>query len=179
MMPVIALGVALGLDNASVVMTLAAAGTTRRVAFPLILAFAAFEALMPLVGLVLGNTAGARIGPWADIAGVAALAGVGAYILLSAFRVGAPEGLPDRTWMVLGLPLSLSADNLMAGVGLGLLGFPAVGAALIFGIVTAAMCLVGQWVGEAASALSPRLAKLTAGAALVAFALLSAAARVG
>jgi putative Mn2+ efflux pump MntP len=179
MMPVIALGVALGLDNASVVMTLAAAGTTRKVASLLILAFAAFEALMPLLGLMLGNTVGEAIGPAAGLAGAATLAGAGTYILLSAFRGRAPEGLPARTWVVLGLPLSLSADNLLAGVGLGLLGFPAVGAALVFGIVTAAMCLVGQRVGEVASALSPRLAQLTAGAALVAVALLSAAGRVG
>jgi manganese efflux pump family protein len=179
MMSVIALGVALGLDTASVVMTLAAAGTTRKVAFPLILAFAAFEALTPLLGLVLGNTVGQAIGPAADIAGVITLASAGAYILRSVFCGEAPEGLPDRTRVVLGLPLSLSADNLVAGVGLGLLGFPAVGAALIFGIVTAAMCVVGQWVGEVASCLSPRLAQLTAGAALVAFALLSAAARIG
>jgi putative Mn2+ efflux pump MntP len=56
MMPIIVLGIALGLDNAGVVMALAAAGTTRKVAFPLILAFAAFEALMPL----LGRCSGAR-----------------------------------------------------------------------------------------------------------------------
>jgi putative Mn2+ efflux pump MntP len=179
MMPVIALGVALGLDNASVVMTLAAAGTSRKVAFPFILAFAGFEALMPMLGLLLGNTVGEAIGPAANLAGAVALAGSGGYILLSAFRGRAPEGLPDRTWVVLGLPLSLSADNLLAGVGLGLLGFPAVGSALIFGIITAAICVVGQWVGEVASILYPRLAQMTAGTALVAFALLSPAARVG
>jgi manganese efflux pump family protein len=179
MMPVIALGVALGLDNAGVVMTLAAAGTTRKVAFPLILAFAAFEALMPMLGLLLGNTVAEAIGPAANLAGAVALAGSGGYILLSAVRGKAPEGLPDRTWVVLGLPLSLSADNLLAGVGLGLLGFPAVGCALIFGIITAAICVVGQWVGEVASTFHPRLAQLTAGTALVAFALLSPAARVG
>ena len=178
MMPIIVLGVALGLDNAGVVMALAAAGTTRKVTFPLILAFAAFEAVMPLVGLLVGTTVGEAIGPAANLAGSVALAGSGGYILLSAFRGRAPEGLPDRTWVVLGLPLSLSADNLLAGVGLGLLGFPAVGSTLIFGIVTAAICVVGQYVGEAASTLSPRLAQLTAGAALVAFALLGAVARV-
>jgi manganese efflux pump family protein len=178
MMPIIVLGVALGLDNAGVVMALAAAGTTRKVAFPLILAFAAFEALMPLLGLLLGNSIGEAIGPATNFAGAVALAGSGGYILLSACRGRAPEGLPDRTWAVLGLPLSLSADNLLAGVGLGLLGFPAVGSALIFGIVTAAICLVGQCVGEVASALYPRLTQLTAGAALVAFALLSTVAQV-
>lgn len=178
MTPIVVLAVALGLDNAGVVMALAAAGTTRKVAFPLILAFAAFEAVMPLLGLLLGNTVGEVIGPAANLAGAVALAGSGGYILRSAFRGRAPEGLPDRTSVVLGLPLSLSADNLLAGVGLGLLGFPAVGSALIFGIITAAICLVGQYVGEVASTLNPRLAQLTAGAALVAFALLSAVARV-
>jgi manganese efflux pump family protein len=177
-MRVIVLGIALGLDNLRVVLVLAAAGTTRRVAIRLILAFATLEALMPLVGLILGNSLGEAIGPWADIAGIAALAGTGAYILLAALHRGAPEGLPDRTWVVLGLPLSLSADNLVAGVGLGLLDVPAIGAALIFGIVTAVMCMVGLWIGEVVSNVYPRVAQLIGGAALVAFALVGAASRI-
>jgi putative Mn2+ efflux pump MntP len=178
-MHVMVLGIALGLDNLRVVMVLAAAGTTRTVAFRLILAFAALEALMPLLGLALGSALGDAIGLWADIAGIAALAGAGAYILLAALHRGAPEGLPDRTWVVLGLPLSLSADNLVAGVGLGLLGFPAIGAALMFGIITAVMCMLGIWVGEVVSNLYPRAAQLIGGAALMAFALVDSASWAG
>jgi len=176
-MPVIVLGVSLGLDNLRVMMVLAAAGTTRTMAIRFILAFAAFEAIMPLIGLAIGNKLGALIEPWAEIAGVAALAGTGAYVTVCALRGGAPEGVPDRTWVVLGLPLTLSADNLIAGAALGLLGYPAIGAALIFGIVTAAMCLGGFWVGEVISNLYPHRAQLVAGAALLALALVAAVGR--
>jgi putative Mn2+ efflux pump MntP len=48
------------------------------------------------------------------------------------------------------LPLSLSVDNLIAGTGLGLLGFYPVLPALFFGAVTAVMSLGGLWLGRLA-----------------------------
>ena len=54
-----------------------------------------------------------------------------------------------------GLPLALSVDNLIAGTGLGLLGFSPVIPAVFFGAVTAVMSLVGLLLGRAAAEGSP------------------------
>jgi putative Mn2+ efflux pump MntP len=70
-----------------------------------------------------------------------------------------------------GLPLALSVDNLIAGTGLGLLGFSPVIPAIGFGIVTALMSFVGLCVGRAAVRVIPVRADLLSGISLVAAAI--------
>jgi putative Mn2+ efflux pump MntP len=46
-----------------------------------------------------------------------------------------------------GLPLSLSLDNLLGGAGISALGFPLAPAALLIGLVSAAMSCAGLYFG--------------------------------
>ena len=78
----------------------------------------------------------------------------------------APEEL-DRPWAVFGLIIPLSADNVLAGTSLGLLGFSPWIAAPVFGAITAVMALIGLQLGRAAAGFIRIRSDLLTGVALV------------
>ena len=57
-----------------------------------------------------------------------------------------PTGQAGLT-LLFGLPLSLSLDNLLGGAGISALGYPMVPAALLIGLVSAAMSCAGLYLG--------------------------------
>jgi putative Mn2+ efflux pump MntP len=115
------------------------------------LIFGFWDAMAPLAGGLLGRYVGDAIGAVADYVGPAVMGAYGLYLLVGALRRSEPPDELDHPWTTLfGLPLSLSVDNLIAGAGLGLLGFSVVIPAIVFGTVTAAMSLVGLWLGRLA-----------------------------
>ncbi len=123
-------------------------GVGRAVQIALIFGF--WDALAPLVGGLLGRYFSDAIGPIADYVGPAVMGAYGLYLLVGAVRNPEPDEL-DHPWVTLfGLPFSLSLDNLIAGTGLGLLGFAPLIPAVIFGAVTAVMSFVGLWLGRLA-----------------------------
>lgn len=140
----------LSLDNfrSSIAVGTVPFGLRRAVQIALIFGF--WDALAPLVGVLLGQYVGDAIGPIAEYVGPAVLGAYGLYLLVGALRKPEPDKL-DHPWVtLLGLPLSLSVDNLIAGTGLGLLGYSPVVPAVIFGVTTAVMSFVGLCVGRAA-----------------------------
>jgi manganese efflux pump family protein len=119
------------------------------------------------VGGELGSLFGDSIGPVADYVGPAVMGAYGLYLLIRAIRRPEPQEL-DHPWVTLfGMPLSLSVDNLLAGTGLGLLGFSPVIPAVTFGVVTAVMSLVGLFLGRAAVRVIPIRSDLLSGVSLV------------
>ena len=73
----------------------------------------------------------------------------------------------DERWALLGLPLPLSLDNVVAGTSLGLLGFSPWLAAPIFGTITAVMALIGLQLGRLVSSFLRIRSDLLTGVALV------------
>lgn len=140
----IALVVPLGLDTFVVAAALGALGTSRGTRVRVSIAFTAFEAGMPLIGLAIGAPVGHAIGDAADYVAVAVLFAVGAYALLGSeererrslsqlARVDGPGAL------LLGLGVSL--DELAIGFTLGLLRLPA---ALVIALIAAQAFAVTQ-----------------------------------
>jgi putative Mn2+ efflux pump MntP len=161
------LAVTLSLDNfrSSIALGTVPFGVRRAVQIALVFGF--WDAVAPLVGGLLGQYFGDAIGPLAEYVGPAVLGAYGLYLLVGAVRNPEPEEL-DHPWVTLfGLPLSLSVDNLIAGTGLGLLGFAPVGPAVLFGVVTAVMTFVGLCVGRAAVRVIPIRSDLLSGLSLV------------
>jgi putative Mn2+ efflux pump MntP len=68
---------------------------------------------------------------------------------------------------VFGLLVPLSADNVVAGTSLGLLGFSPWLAPPVFGVITALMALVGLQVGRAVAHVIPLRPDLVTGVALL------------
>jgi putative Mn2+ efflux pump MntP len=107
------------------------------------------------------------IGPIADYVGPVLMGLYGLYLLLGALRKPAPEQI-DQPWVTLfGMPLSLSVDNLLAGTGLGLLGFSPFIPAAIFGLMTAVMSLAGLTIGRFAIRLIPLRPDVVSGISLI------------
>jgi putative Mn2+ efflux pump MntP len=150
----IVLGFVLSLDNFRTAMALGALRLRWSRAVQVALVFGLWDGVAPLVGVLVGQYWSEAIGSTAEVVGAIALGGYGLYLVVRAWFVPAPEEL-DQRWALLGLPLPLSADNVVAGTSLGLLGFAPWLAAPVFGAITATMALVGLQLGRATAHVIP------------------------
>jgi putative Mn2+ efflux pump MntP len=160
------LGFALSLDNFRTAIALGALRLRWGRAVQVALVFGFWDGLAPLVGVLLGRYWSDTIGSTAEYVGAIALGAYGLYLVVHAWRTAAPEEL-DQRWALLGLPLPLSADNVVAGTSLGLLGFSPWLAAPVFGAITALMAFVGLQLGRAAAHVIRIRSDLLTGIALV------------
>jgi manganese efflux pump family protein len=144
------LGFTLSLDNFRTAIALGALRMSWRRSVQVALMFGFWDGVAPLVGILVGHYWSETIGSTAEYVGAIALGAYGLYLVIRAWRTPAPEEL-DRPWAVFGLLIPLSADNVVAGTSLGLLGFSPWLAAPIFGVITALMALIGLQLGRAAS----------------------------
>src|ERR1039457_1387670 len=84
--------------------------------------------------------AAARIGPFMMLA-------CGLVSLFYAVRVEDLAGLVNGNKTMMGVPVALSFDNLLAGAVISSLHYPVVAAALLIGLVSAAMSCIGLYLG--------------------------------
>ena len=84
--------------------------------------FGFWDAVAPLVGILIGEYWSESIGSTAEYVGAIALGAYGLYLIIRAWRTPG-DGRFDRPWAVFGLLVPLSADNVVAGTSLGLLGY--------------------------------------------------------
>jgi putative Mn2+ efflux pump MntP len=165
------IGLTLSLDNFRTAVALGAIRMSWRRSVRVAVTFGFWDGLAPLVGILIGDYLGEKIGSTADYVGAAALGAYGLYLVAQACLTSEPED-PDVRWALLGLPLPLSLDNVVAGTSLGLLGFSPWLAPPLFGLVTALMSLVGLQLGRAAAHLIRIRSDLVTGVALVIMAVL-------
>jgi putative Mn2+ efflux pump MntP len=167
----VALGFALSWDNFRSSVALGTVPFGLRRAIQIAVVFGFWDAVAPLVGGLVGRFSGEAVGPVAEYVGPVVLGTYGLYLLVGAVRNPEPDQV-DHPWVTLfGLPLALSVDNLIAGTGLGLLGFSPVVPAIGFGVITALMSFAGLCVGRAAVRVIPVRADLLSGVSLVAAAI--------
>jgi putative Mn2+ efflux pump MntP len=163
---VLVLGFVLSLDNFRVSVALGTVPFSMKRAVQVALTFGLWDAIMPLLGLLIGNQIGEAVGDVADLVGAAALGSYGLYLVVSSLRNPEPDEL-DHPWALFGIPLTLSLDNLFAGASLGILGLSPWFSAGVFGVVTAVMSLVGLQLGRAAAGLIRIRPDLLAGVTLI------------
>ena len=170
MTPIFLLGLLVGLDNLQVGAALGLLRMSGARRWTFAAAFAFWETAMPLVGLALGQAARARAGAWGELFGIAVLGICGLLLIVMALR-GAKEAVDERfagsRIALAGIPLSLSFDNLAAGVGLGSLGFPVIASALILGSVSGSLCALGLFGGAYLRRWAPARPELISGALLM------------
>lgn len=171
MITLLLLGFALSLDSFRVSLGLGTLKLSRLRQLQIVIAFGVCDALAPLIGLLIGKSLLEFIGPWVEHLGPLLLCAYGVYVIYIAKRcAGSEVGETDR-WMVLGLPLSLSLDNLVAGTTLGMVGFPIAISVTIIGAMSALLSLAGLWLGRAAVRLLPVKIELIGGVVLIFIAL--------
>ncbi|GGZ28565.1 putative manganese efflux pump MntP [Streptomyces olivaceoviridis] len=163
---IVALGFVLSLDNLRVSIALGTLPFGLKRAVQVALTFGLWDAVMPLVGMLIGHQIGESIGGVADVVGAAALGGYGLYLVISSLRNPEPDEL-DHPWALFGIPLTLSLDNLLAGASLGVLGLSPWSSAAVFGGMTAVLSLLGLQLGRAAARLIRIRSDLMSGVTLI------------
>ena len=163
------LGFTLSLDNLRTAIVFGALPLSWRRSVQIALMFGFWDGVAPLVGILIGQYSSETIGSTAEYVGAIALGAYGLYLVVRALRTAAPEEL-DKPWAMYGLLVPLSADNVVAGTSLGLLGASPWVVAPLFGAITAVMALVGLRIGRAAASVIRIRPDLLTGVALVAMA---------
>lgn len=136
---VLAVVLSCGLDTLAVAMSIGLAGVGGRLRIGFV--FAAFEGLMPILGLFLGKELAGAVGSVAFALGLVFLAGAGIYMLVLDRCEGAAPNLSGARVLVAGLSVSL--DELAIGFSCGLVRFPMA----ITAVLLAAQALLFAWVG--------------------------------
>jgi len=163
------IAVALGLSNLAASVAIGFAGVDNRLRREVAVTFGAFEAIMPLIGLLLGRRLAESLGGVASHLGGGLLILAGAYAIVHARRAShadAPRAPRRGRLIVTGA--ALSVDNLVVGFALGAYRAPVVLAALVIATVSVAMSLVGLEVGGRLGSLRQRWSAELGAAVLVA-----------
>lgn len=166
--PSVILAAPLGTDSAAMCTGIGASGrlTLRR---RLVIAgtLTSFEALMPVVGILLSGVIGDALGNYARYAGGALLAILGVYMLVSGDESSDEEnGAPIGILALLTAGLAVSVDEIAVGVSLGLGGVNVPVLVTTIGVIVFAFTMAGLTLGGILSAHAERAGKL-AGYALI------------
>lgn len=191
-------GVLAGLDNLQVSSALALLPLQKRHVHLLAAAFCVSEIGGALLGLLIGKGLLSLVSPVAGWLAPTAmlLCGIAVLILamardepdihrLSTNRMSADAMSSDATFagrtsmagfanhraLLLGLPLSLSVDNVVAGAAISFAGYPLLAAALTIGCISAAMACAGLYAGQRLRRFLPERIEVAVGAYLSVLAL--------
>lgn len=173
MSTILLFGLLAGVDNLQVAAAVGMSRTSSSRKWALVGAFAIFEALMPLVGAVVGRALAARYAATATFAGPLLLAGCGIVVLVSTFKKNPTKNIFDRPGALLALPLALSFDNLLAGAGFAAMGYPVGLTAWAIGGLSGLMCFAGMLLGDRIGLRWPARANAASGVTLVVVACLT------
>ena len=144
--------ISVGLSNFAGAIGIGLSGINVRTRIRVGIAFGFFEALMPVIGLLLGEAVAGFFGHYGKYVGGAILILTGAYTIIQA-RMTAVEQkarMPRslRLQSLLVTALALSIDNLAVGFALAVYQVDIVLAGLTFGVVSVVMSLVGLELGH-------------------------------
>lgn len=114
--------------------------------------FGGFQALMPLLGWLLGSQVGPALAAWDHWIIFALLGGIGGKMLWEAFHAPGPasagNGDPFALKVMLLLAIATSIDALAAGFALPLMRAPLGVSVLAIGLTTATLSAVGLFAGH-------------------------------
>jgi putative Mn2+ efflux pump MntP len=161
------LGFTLSLDSFRVSLGLGATKLRPARKAQIAIAFGLCDGLAPLVGLLIGQSLLKYTGAWVEHLGPLVLCIYGVYVIYVARFFTGNEAQEEGRWTVLGLPLSMSLDNLVAGASLGMIGFPLLLSVVVIGAMSALMSLAGLWLGSMAITYLKLKTELLGGVALV------------
>ena len=144
--------VSVGLSNFAGAMGIGLSGINVRTRIRVGIAFGFFEALMPVLGLLLGEAVAGFFGHYGKYVGGAILILTGAYTVIQARmtaneqKVRMPRSVRMQSLIITALALSI--DNLAVGFALAVYHIDIVLAALTFGVVSIVMSLLGLELGH-------------------------------
>ncbi|HUI88494.1 MAG TPA: manganese efflux pump MntP family protein [Anaerolineales bacterium] len=112
--------------------------------------FGLFQFIMPVIGWMLGTTIEPLIRNYSDLVAFGLLAFVGMRMIYSSLRDADENRLndPSRGWTLVLLSVAVSVDALAIGLSLGVLGVFVWYPAILIGVVTGVLSLVGLRIGR-------------------------------
>jgi putative Mn2+ efflux pump MntP len=155
MLGLVLVAVSLGLSNFAASIGIGVGRVDGRTRLRVGMIFGIFETGMPVIGLLVGRGLARTVGHAAHWIGAALLIATGGYAVIQAVRgsadaADAEDATPTgrRTGSLLITGLALSVDNLAVGFALGTFHVDLAVAALVIGIISVAMALLGLELGN-------------------------------
>lgn len=155
MLALVLVAVSVGLSNFAAAVGIGVSGIDARTRLRVGVIFGIFETGMPILGLVLGRSLATTPGHAAHWIGAALLIAIGSYAVIQAVRSAArhdgqatavPAG--QRTGRLVITGAALSVDNLGVGLAVGTFHLSIAPAAIVIGVVSVAMSLIGLELGS-------------------------------
>ena len=143
--------VSVGLSNFAGAIGIGLSGIDVRTRIRVGLAFGFFEAFMPVIGLLLGHSVAGFFGQYGKFVGGAILILTGAYTIAAERLFTSDQPRPSRPMSPQGLlvtAIALSIDNLAVGFALAVYPVDLWLAAIVFGVVSILMSLIGLELGH-------------------------------
>jgi len=166
----IAVGLAMDAFAASTAISVGLGRPDARQTFRLSWHFGLFQALMPVIGWLAGQTVVRRVQAWDHWVAFGLLAFVGGRMLLASRRSPEERALrsdPTRGWSLVMLSVATSIDALAVGMSFAALGVRIWSAAAIIGAVAAALSLLGVAIGRRLGSGVSRWAEVVGGLVLI------------
>jgi len=167
----------LALDTFALAAALGMAGLEKRDRLRVTLVFTAFEAGMPIAGMLIGRGVGALIGQWAGYGGILFLVIAGVLLLRpDKYEDGESKRLGllahAQGLAIIDLGLSISVDELTIGLSAGLLGLSIALTVIWIGVQAFLAAQVGLRFGSRLGEEARERSELVAGVALIAVAII-------
>jgi putative Mn2+ efflux pump MntP len=142
-----------GLSNFAAAIGIGMGGVDARKRLRVGLAFGFFEAVMPVIGIVVGHSLSGAVGHVGRYAGGGLLVATGAYTIYQGRRRRPGEAPPDAgggqaTGRLVVTAFALSIDNLVVGLALGVYPVPALLAGVTVAITSVTLSLIGLELGS-------------------------------
>ncbi|HEY8743478.1 MAG TPA: manganese efflux pump [Chloroflexota bacterium] len=152
MVGLLVVSVSLGLSNFAAAVGIGISGVDAQTRLKTGLTFGFFEAVTPILGLLLGSMLAGWLAVLGHYGGAGLLVLTGSYLLLKALRDRGASPSSDGQQVdfhhLLLTGFALSADNLVVGFALGIYHVPIVLAAALIAVVSVSMSLVGLELGN-------------------------------
>jgi putative Mn2+ efflux pump MntP len=163
--------VSVGLSNFAAAVAIGVSGVDARTRLQVGVVFGVFEVGMPIVGLALGHSLADTLGRSARWLGGGLLIAAGLYGLVSGLRRSDDEpsalaGLSRGRLVLTGAALGI--DNLVIGFALGAYHVSVVVAALVIGVISVGLSLIGLELGSRIGARTGDLAEVVGSVVLMA-----------
>jgi len=147
MVALLAVAIALGLNNFAASIAIGVSGVDRRTGIRVAVVFGLWDTVMPAAGLLIGHRLAGDLGHAARWTGAGVLAAAGIYGLVEALGGGDDTPRAWRGWRLLISGAALSLDDLAVGFALGTLRVPVAVAVILCGSASIVMSLIGLELG--------------------------------
>jgi len=167
MVALLAVAVALGLNNFGAAVAIGVGGVDRRTEIKVATVFGLCDVVMPAIGMLIGTGLAGPLGSAARWAGAGILFVTALWGLVEVLRGDDDTPRIWHGWRLLVSGAALSLDDLAVGLALGTVRFPILLAVTAFGLMSFVMSIIGLQLGAKLGVVTGERGELVAGVMLI------------